>query len=61
MFNLINLYMPVCEHFTVFNNAGIIPELIATGGIDIEFVVLSEDIWKAILSYETKLGETNTE
>jgi predicted ABC-type ATPase len=61
MFNLANLYMPVCEHFAVFNNAGIIPEMVATGGIDIEIVVLNEDIWKTILSYETKSGEVDTE
>ena len=61
MFNLANLYMPVCDHFAVFNNAGVVPDMVATGGSDIEFVVLNKDIWKTILSYESKSGKVDSE
>ena len=61
IFNLINLYIPVCDQFAVFNNAGVVPEMVATGGIDIEFVVLNKDIWETILSYESKSGKVDSE
>lgn len=32
--------MPVGEHTTIFNNAGIVPELVAIRGIDGEFTVI---------------------
>ena len=60
LINLANLYMPVCDYITVFNNAGIVPELVATGGIDREFMVLNEDLWKIIVSYESKPNEADT-
>ena len=61
LFNLVNLYMPICGHFAIFNNAGIVPEMVATGGMDIEIVVLNKDIWETILKYESKSGEADSE
>ncbi|MCX6218147.1 zeta toxin family protein [Spirosoma sp.] len=60
MINLTKLYVPVCDCFAVFNNAGIVAETVATGGIDSETIVLKKDIWKTILNYESKSGETNS-
>lgn len=59
--NLVSLYVPVCEYVTIFNNAGIVPELVVAGGIDSEFTVFKEDIWKIIVSYESKHIEADTE
>ena len=51
IFNLTKLYIPVCDYFTVFNNAGIVTEMIISGGIDSETYMFNEEIWEAILNY----------
>jgi predicted ABC-type ATPase len=50
--NLTKLYIPVCNYFTVFNNTGVVSEIVATGGMDNETSVFNEDIWKNIVNYE---------
>ena len=59
--NLTKLYIPICDYFAIFNNTELVPEMVATGGIDVEFNVLNEDIWKTILRNESKSDETETE
>lgn len=55
--NLTKLYIPVCDYFAVFNNAGLVPEMVVAGGLDSGLNVLNEDIWKTIVNYESKLSE----
>ncbi|GAB4051599.1 zeta toxin family protein [Spirosoma litoris] len=52
--NLTKLYIPVCDYVVIFNNAGIVSDLIATGGIDSEMLVLNKDIWEAIRNHGNK-------
>ncbi len=59
--NLVRLYFPICDYFAVFNNAGIVPEIVATGGIGIEINTLNEDIWQTILTYENRSGKVDSE
>ena len=51
--NLVKRYAPICDIFTVFNNAGPVPEEVASGGMYLETEVLNSDIWKIIQAYET--------
>lgn len=50
--NLTKLYIPVCDYFTIFNNAGIVSEMVATGGMNSETYVFNKDIWETILNDE---------
>lgn len=46
--NLRNLYIPVCDYFTVVSNANQLPTVIASGGLTIETTVLNDEIWLII-------------
>ncbi|GAB2566400.1 zeta toxin family protein [Spirosoma areae] len=59
--NLISLYLPLCNYVSIFSNADIVAEIVATGGIDVDVSVLNEDIWKIILTYESKSDKADTE
>ncbi|GAB3493051.1 hypothetical protein GCM10027341_07880 [Spirosoma knui] len=50
--NLVKRYIPVCNYFAIFNNAGITAELVASGGMYLESEVLDKEIWRIILSHE---------
>ncbi len=52
--NLVNLYMPICDYFTVIDNAGTMPGIVATGGIELENDVFDNEIWQVIQTYESK-------
>lgn len=52
MENLVKRYIPVCNFFTVFSNAGVVPEEVASGGMYLETEVLNSEIWKIIQNYE---------
>jgi predicted ABC-type ATPase len=48
IWNLFNLYIPVCDRWMLVNNETITPEPIAEGGISIENIIINEYIWKII-------------
>ena len=52
LFNLVNLYIPICDYFTVIDNAGTVPEIISTGGVALENNVFNAEIWAMIQGYE---------
>lgn len=54
LFNLVNLYMPICDYFTVIDNAGTMPQIVITGGIGLENNVFTVEIWETIQAYENK-------
>ena len=61
VFNLINLYRPICDYFTVFSNADTIPEMVAAGGMYPDTDVFYEDIWVTISSYGRRSDKDKTE
>lgn len=52
--NLVNLYMPICDYFTVIDNAGTMPQIVITGGMALENNVFNNEVWEAIQGYENK-------
>ncbi|AXY74538.1 zeta toxin [Paraflavitalea soli] len=48
IYNLLNLYIDICNNWMVFNNATY-PEMIAKGGIGVDAVIKKADIWEIIL------------
>jgi predicted ABC-type ATPase len=56
IFNLINLYMPICDTWVVVNNRDIIPELVAQGSQNGENIILNNYIWDTILDQSKKNG-----
>lgn len=59
--NLVNLYMSVCDYFTVFSNANTRPEMVAAGGMYLDTDVFNEDIWITIGSYGSRSDKNKTE
>lgn len=49
IFNLLRLYIPICDIWTVLNNMSAIPEEIASGYADVETIIINPDIWDEIL------------
>jgi predicted ABC-type ATPase len=49
--NLRNLYMPICDYFTVIDNSGELPQFVALGELYAPTEIVNESIWKTILSY----------
>jgi predicted ABC-type ATPase len=48
IYNLLNLYIGICNNWMVFNNVTY-PERIAEGGIGVDAVIKNTDIWEIIL------------
>lgn len=48
IFNLLHLYLPVCNNWIIVNNMDILPDMIAQGGINIDTLVGNADIWNVI-------------
>ena len=48
IFNLLNLYLPICNKWIVVNNKTIVPELIAKGSSGGENMIQNEYIWDII-------------
>jgi len=46
--NLFNLYLPLADHWIVVDNSDINPEMISSGGRDLDMTVLDEKIWEEI-------------
>jgi predicted ABC-type ATPase len=57
IFNLINLYMPICDSWIVVNNKSIIPELIAKGAISGENIIEKHYIWDTINAQSNEYGD----
>ena len=56
IFNLINLYLPICESWIVINNKSVVPELIAKGTIDGENIIQNRYIWNTINTQSAEYG-----
>lgn len=52
VWNLTNLYTPVCDSFTVFDNSRTVTKLVAMGGMYQPTDVLEEETWLTILNHE---------
>jgi predicted ABC-type ATPase len=46
--NLFNLYLPLADHWMVLDNSDINPELVATGGRDMDMEVSNSTVWDEI-------------
>ena len=49
IFNLINLYMPVCDTWLVVDNRLSVPISVAEGRDNANSVILNDDIWTEIV------------
>lgn len=56
IYNLINLYIPVCNNWIVVDNGEMIPQIIAKSGA-FEKVILNNDIWSTILIQSEHYGK----
>jgi predicted ABC-type ATPase len=56
LFNLINLYIPICDTWMVVNNEGVTPEPIAEGRLNNENIIINQYIWDVINSQENRNG-----
>jgi len=57
IFNLINLYIPVCDSWIIVNNKNVVPELIAKGSFNSENIIQNHYIWSAITTYSKLHGD----
>ena len=48
LYNLIHLYIPVCDFWLIFNNAFGLPEFIAEGEFNQSKIIYNNDIWDTI-------------
>ncbi len=53
IFNLIELYLPVCDTWLVVDNRDLFPKPVAHGGYNGETVIVNNDIW-AVISNQSK-------
>jgi predicted ABC-type ATPase len=56
IYNLMNLYIPVCNNWIVVDNGEMIPQIIAKSGA-FEKVILNNDIWGTILIQSEHYGK----
>lgn len=56
LFNLINLYIPICNTWMVVNNEAITPEPVAEGGLNLENIIINRYIWGVINSQDKRNG-----
>jgi predicted ABC-type ATPase len=57
IFNLLNLYMPICDSWIVVNNKSVVPELIAKGTNSGENIIQNRYIWGIIDAQSKEHGE----
>jgi predicted ABC-type ATPase len=57
IFNLINLYMPICDSWIVVNNKSVVPELIAKGTISGKNITQNHYIWDTINAQSKAYGD----
>jgi predicted ABC-type ATPase len=48
IFNLMSLYIPVCDSWIVVNNRNVVPEVVAKGSLSGENIILNHYIWDVI-------------
>lgn len=48
IYNLINLYIPICDRWMLVDNETITPRPVAEGGADIDSITINAYIWKLI-------------
>lgn len=48
--NLINLYIPICDNWLIFDNMDTDAEIIATGSTSLGESIINNDIWNTILT-----------
>lgn len=46
--NLLNIYIPLCDVWDVFENSGNYPEIIAEGSFNNRIEIFQEEIWKSL-------------
>ena len=56
IFNLINLYLPMCNSWILVNNKDVVPELIAKGALSGENMVQNYYIWDIINAQSREYG-----
>lgn len=56
LFNLINLYIPICDTWMVVNNEAVTPEPVAEGGLNVENIIINKYIWDVINSQGKRNG-----
>ena len=56
LFNLINLYIPICNAWMVVNNEAVTPEPVAEGGLNIASTIIDRYIWSVINSQDKQDG-----
>jgi predicted ABC-type ATPase len=56
IYNLINLYIPICDNWMVVDNMKMVPNVIAEND-DLEKVILNNDIWQTILRQSNYYGK----
>ncbi|MHA4806958.1 zeta toxin family protein [Flavitalea flava] len=49
IYNLINLYIPVCNSWLVVDNMDLVPEIIAKSGEGVGKTIINDDIWLSLL------------
>jgi predicted ABC-type ATPase len=58
IYNLFNLYIPVCDNWMIIDNMDAVPDVVAYGGKQ-EKVIINNDIWEVILEQSNSYGERN--
>lgn len=56
IFNLINLYIPICDSWIIVNNKDVVPELVAKGIFKGEDIVQNHYIWDVINAQSKEYG-----
>ncbi len=56
IFNLINLYIPICNRWIVINNKDVVPELISKGAHNEENIIINDYIWDIINTQSSTHG-----
>ena len=56
IFNLINLYIPICDRWILVNNKDVVPELVAKGAHSEENMIINHYIWGIINTQSSTHG-----
>jgi predicted ABC-type ATPase len=56
IFNLVNLYIPICNRWMIVDNETVTPRPVAEGGLDIDNIIINEYIWSIINDQAGRYG-----
>lgn len=56
IYNLLKLYMPICNNWMIVNNMDVYPDIIAEGKLGVDTIILNTDIWN-IISQQSKQSD----